>query len=68
MPSVVSFLHFGSLFCYLLYDFEFLARGFGTSSMDSLTDENMSIFMKIDKSGVVQFYRFTKNRSVKFEI
>jgi hypothetical protein len=35
--------------------------------MDSLTDENQSVFVKTNKIDPV-FYRFTENRSVEFEI
>jgi hypothetical protein len=37
-------------------------------SMDSLTDENRSVFMKIDKTDLLWFYRFTEIRSIEFEI
>jgi hypothetical protein len=36
--------------------------------MDSFTDENQSVFMETDKTGSIQFCRFTENRSDEFQI
>jgi hypothetical protein len=36
--------------------------------MNSFTDENWPVFVKTDKTGLVRFCRFIKNRPVEFEI
>jgi hypothetical protein len=36
--------------------------------MNSFINENRSVFIKTDKTDLIQFYRFTENQMIEFEI